>query len=152
MISENKKIPKCVILFILFITFFLFLFHWSTGESVFFEIKIMTFLWVQKGWKSKQKSCAHMPYFRRPGHKCYCACPWPITEQKISPDHLHSAPSLTKSLLHHLCHTFVAFEYEINLRGTGHSAVPKIHDNVTHCLNDLWDSSWSAESMTLLNV
>ena len=25
-------------------------------------------LWVQKDWKSRQKSCARMPCFRRPGH------------------------------------------------------------------------------------
>ena len=29
-------------------------------------------LWVQKDWKSRQKSCAHMPCFCRPGHILCC--------------------------------------------------------------------------------
>ena len=48
--------------------------------------------------------------------------------------------------LHHLCHAFVAFEYEINLRGTGPSTVPKIHDIVWMILQD---TGWSVESWML---
>ena len=47
-----------------------------------------------KEWKSRQKSCAHMPYYRRPGHICQIPCIPPTPGMKLI-----SANSVTKKYL-----------------------------------------------------